>query len=84
MDLAVDSHSLPRMQAKLTLTVHLPVGKIVASVLFCVLLAPGEVERLGIGLAHCPLPADSLTSVPPDRKDWGSHFKVPGALPLSW
>jgi hypothetical protein len=87
MDLAVDSHSLPRMQARFTFTVSFSVGTLVASLLIimvCFVLASGQVARLGLDLAQLPLPLHSLKSVTSECKDWDEHFKVEGGLPLSW
>jgi hypothetical protein len=87
MDVAVGSQSLSRMQASLTLTVRLPIGTFVASLMtlvVCVILAPGQVAGLGIDQTHLPLPLHSLRSVSPEWKDWDDHFKVVGGLPRTW
>jgi hypothetical protein len=87
MDVAVDSQSLPRMQARLTLTVSFSVGTLVASLLIitvCFVLASGQVARLGLDLTQLPLPLHSLKSGTPEWKDWDDYFKVEGGLPLSW
>jgi hypothetical protein len=87
MDVAVDSQALPRMQARLTLTVNLAVGTFVAGLLaiaICIVLASGQMARLGFDLTQLPLPLHSLKSVTPEWKDWDDHFKVDEGLPLSW
>lgn len=87
MDVAVDSQSLSRMQARLTLTVRLPIGTFIASlmtIVVCVILAPGQVVGVGIDQRRLPQPLHSLRSVTPEWKDWDSHFKVVGGLPRSW
>lgn len=87
MDVAVDSQSLPRMQARFTFTVSFAIGTFVASLLaitICTVLAFGQMARLGFDLTQLPLPLHSLKSVTPEWKDWDDHFKVKGGLPLSW
>lgn len=87
MDVAVDSQPLPRMQARLTFTVSLALGTVVASLMViavCFVLASGQVARLGLDSAQLPLPLHSLKSVTPEWKDWDDHFKVEGGMPLSW
>lgn len=88
MDIAANSRSLPRMQARLTLTVHLSIGKCLATlavILLCLILVPGKPARLSVDPTIWPLPLHSLKSAaPPEWKDWDSYFKRPGQLPFSW